>query len=70
MKQLKVIVPSYSTTDGIFRASFKDTVTIDPNSKVVFDKIAFILFNNDILPTLIRLFNMDNLILYSDNKYV
>ena len=41
MKQLKVIVPSYSTTDGIFRASFKDTVTIDPNSKVVFDKIAF-----------------------------
>jgi hypothetical protein len=41
MKQLKVIVPSYSTTDGIFRASFKDTVTIDPNSKVIFDKIAF-----------------------------
>lgn len=41
MKQLKVIVPSYSTANGIFRASFKDTVTIDPNSKVVFDKIAF-----------------------------
>lgn len=41
MKQLKVIVPSYSTANGIFRASFKDSVTIDPNSKVVFDKIAF-----------------------------
>lgn len=41
MKQLKVIVPSYSSDNGIFRASFKDTVTIDPNSKVVFDKIAF-----------------------------
>lgn len=41
MKQLKVIVPTYSTTDGIFRASFKDTLTIDPNSKIVFDKIAF-----------------------------
>ena len=41
MKQLKVIVPSYSSSDGIFRASFKDTVTIDPNSKVIFDKIAF-----------------------------
>ena len=41
MKQLKVLVPSYSTEQGIFRASFKDTVTIDPNSKIVFDKIAF-----------------------------
>ena len=41
MKQLKVLVPSYSTTEGIFRASFKDTVTLDPNSKIVFDKIAF-----------------------------
>lgn len=41
MKQLKVITPSYSTSNGIFRASFKDTVTIDPNSKIVFDKIAF-----------------------------
>jgi len=41
MKQLKVIVPSYTSTQGIFRASFKDTVTIDPNSKVIFDKIAF-----------------------------
>ena len=41
MKQLKVITPSYSTSNGIFRASFKDTVTIDPNSKIIFDKIAF-----------------------------
>ena len=47
MKQLKVLVPSYSTEQGIFRASFKDTVTIDPNSKIVFDKIAFTITQGD-----------------------
>ena len=41
MKQLKVMVPSYSTTNGIFRASFKDSFTIEPESRIMMDKISF-----------------------------
>ena len=42
MKQLKVIEPSYTSTNGIFTASFKDSFTIDAESRIMFDKISFV----------------------------
>ena len=48
MKQLKVIVPSYTSTNGIFQASFKDSFTIDPESRIMFDKISFTISNGNV----------------------
>jgi len=42
MKQLKVLEPSYTSTNGIFTASFKDSFTIDADSRIMFDKISFV----------------------------
>ncbi|MEI7674413.1 MAG: hypothetical protein WCI60_01635 [bacterium] len=48
MKQLKVIQSSYTSTNGIFTASFKDSFTIDPLSRIMFDKISFTISNGNV----------------------
>ena len=62
MKQLKVIEPSYTSTNGIFTASFKDSFTIDADSRVMFDKISFVVNAGNTTS-----FNMPNQVILLNN---
>jgi hypothetical protein len=41
MKQLKIIVPQIDTQNPFFSVNFTESVTIDPDSRIAFDKISF-----------------------------
>ena len=62
MKQFKVIEPSYTSTKGVFTASFKDTFTIDADSRVMFDKISFVVNAGNTTS-----FNMPNQVILLNN---